>query len=101
MRFQVLHSKKKGCMNNPLWVRFPPELCYNTDLVPFPFAVNHDRTFTTHDYNDIHISAPSDYLRKRQSTMHMLVNAGAGDKLQVFVGIFCKDTGKRISKREQ
>ena len=75
-------------MNNTLWGSFPPELRYNMYQVPFPFVFNYDSTFTKHDNNDIHISDPSDYLRKRQFTMHVVVNAGSGDKCQGFIDIF-------------
>ena len=88
-------------MDNPLWGCFPTDPCYNMDQVPFPFAVNHDRNFTTHDDNDTNISAPSDAQRKRQFTMHVVVTAGAGDKFEGFVDIFCKGTGKIISKTDQ
>ena len=63
--------------------------------------VNHDRTFTTHDDNYIHISAPSDALRKIQLTIHVVVNAGAGDKNQGFFDIGRKVIDKRISKKYQ
>ena len=87
-------------MYNQLWGRFPPALSYNMDQVHSPFVVNHDRTFTTHDDNEIHMSAPSDALRKRHLTMHVAVNTGAGDKRQGFVDIVCKGTGKIINKIE-
>ena len=88
-------------MYNPLRGRFPPYLRYNMDQVLLPFVVNLDSNLTTHDNNGIHISAPSDALRKRQFTMHVVVNAGAGDKFEGFVDIFCKGTGKIISKTDQ
>ena len=63
--------------------------------------VNHGSIFTTHDNNDIHISALIDAFRNRQFTMHVVVNAGAVDKRRSFVDIFLKVTGKRISKTYQ
>ena len=101
MWFQILQSKNKDDIDNPLWVQFPPEIRYNMDQVNIPFVVNHDRTFTTHDNNDIHISAPSDDLRKRKFTVYVVFNTVSGDKRQGFVDIDCKGTGKRISKKEQ
>ena len=87
MRFQVLQSNNKDYMDNKLWGCFPPDFGYNMDKAPFPFVVNHDSTLTTHENNDIHIYAPSDSLRKRQFTMHVVVNSGAADKGQGFVDI--------------
>ena len=98
---QLLHSKNKDDMGNPLWGIFLPDICYNMDQVPFPFVVNQDSTLTTHDDNEIPISAPSDALRNIQFTIHVVVNVVEGDKLQGFVDIFCKGTGKRIYKTEQ
>ena len=88
-------------MYNQLWGRFPPALSYNMDQVHSPFVVNNDSTFTTHDDNEIHMSAPSDALRKRQFNMHVLVNAGAVNNHQGTFGIFKKGTGKIISKTEK
>ena len=101
MRFQVLQSNNKDDITNPLWGRFPPELCYNIYQVPLPFVVNHYSTFNKNYNNDIHIYEPSDALRKRPFTMHAVVNLGSGDKCQGFIDIIFKGTGKIISKKEQ
>ena len=85
MRFQFLQSNNKDDMGNPLWGILPPEICYNMDQVNFPFVVNHDITLTTHDYNDIHISAPSDALSTIQFTINVVFNGGEGNKHQ---GVF-------------
>ena len=75
MCFQVLIPNNENEIDNPLWGLFHSEPFYNMDQVPLPFVVNHHRNFTTHDDNDVYISAPSDNLQKRQFTMHVVVNA--------------------------
>ena len=61
-------------MRESIWGRFPPELRYNMDQVPLPFVNGQDETFTMED-DDVKES-----LRKRQFTMHLVFNAGTGDK---------------------
>ena len=82
MWFQILQSNNIDDMDNALWGHFPPDIRYNMDQVHFSFVVNHDRTYITHDNNDIYISAPSDDLRKKKFTMHVVFNTVLGDKRQ-------------------
>ena len=72
-------------MDNPLWGHLPPDIRYNRDQLTLTFVVNHDRTFTTHDDNYIHISAPSDALSTIQFTINVVFNGGEGNKHQ---GVF-------------
>ena len=46
------------------------------DQVPLPFVVNQESTFTDENDKYVHMSAPSDALRKRQFTMHVIYDAG-------------------------
>ena len=101
MWLQVLQSNYKDDMDNPLWDPLPPELHYNMDRVPLTFVVNHDSTLSTNDDNVIHISVPSDTLRKRQFTMYVVVNAVAYDKCQGFFNIFCKGQRKYFLKHSR
>ena len=55
--------------------RFPPKLRYDMDQVPLPLVVNQESTFTDENDKDVNMSAPSDALRKRQFTMHVICNA--------------------------
>ena len=101
IHFQVSQSKEKYYMDNPLWGSFPIEICYNMDQVPLNIVVNHDSTFAKHDNNYIHISAPSNALRKRQFTLHVVVNAGSGYKHQGFVDIFSRVQVKEFLKQSR
>ena len=101
LRFDYLGPKDWDTTAHPLWGRFLPEHRYNMDQVPLPFVVNHDFTYTVEDDKDIHTSAPSDLLRKRQFTMHVVVNAGEGPKRQGFVDLVDKGNGTRIMKAEK
>ena len=56
--------------------RFRPKHRCNMDQVPLPFVVNQESTFTDENDKDVHISASSDALRKRQFTMRIVCNAG-------------------------
>ena len=86
---------------DPLWGRFLPERRYNMDQVPLPFVVGQDHTFTTYDDDDVHIKCPKEALRKRQFTMHVVVNAGTGEKGACWVDLVCKGLGKRIRRAEK
>lgn len=55
------------------------------DQVPYPFVVNQDTTFADEGDEDVYICAPSDSLRKRQFTLHCVLNAGVGEKAHVWV----------------
>ena len=87
--------------NPSIWGRFPPEKRYNMDQVPLPFVVGQDYTFTQHDDRDVNIKCPDERLRKRQFTMHIVVNAGKDKKKHGWVDLVCKGTGKRIKQAEK
>jgi len=101
LRFQILPPRDPGQNCHPIWGRFPPELRYNMDQVPCPFVVNQDTTFTDEGDEDVHIRAPSDSLRKRQFTLHCVLNAGVGEKAHAWVELVCNGTGTRISRAEK
>jgi DDE superfamily endonuclease./Tc5 transposase DNA-binding domain. len=85
---------------DPLWGHFrPPECRYNMDQVPLPFVVNQDSTFALSDEENVH-KCPSEALKKRQFTMHVVVNAGRGEKKFGWVDLVAKGTGKRIRAAE-
>ena len=84
-----------------LWGRFPPHRQYNFDQVPLPFVINQDYTFTMGDDEHPHVKCPKDALRKRQFTMHVVTNAGTGDKAYGWTDLICKGQGKRISAAEK
>ena len=71
------------------------------DQVPLPFVCGQDHTFCEGDDKDINIKCPSEQLRKRPFTMHVVVNAGIGNKKQGWVDLVAKGTGKRIRKCEK
>mmetsp|Transcript_15361 Transcript_15361/g.28931 ORF Transcript_15361/g.28931 Transcript_15361/m.28931 type:complete len:660 (+) Transcript_15361:59-2038(+) len=87
--------------NHPLWGRFPPERRYNMDQVPLPFVVNQEATFTTCDDKIVNVKCPSESLRKRQFTMHLVFNAGKGDLAHGWCDLVCKGTGTRVSNIEK
>ena len=101
LRFQILPPRNPDQNCHPIWGRFPPELRYNMDQVPCPFVVNQDTTFTDEGDEDVHIRAPNDSLRKRQFTLHCVLNAGVGEKAHAWVELVCNGTGKRISRTEK
>ena len=101
LRFNFIVPKEPGHVRDPLWGRFPPHLRYNFDQVPLPFVVEQDYTFTTNDDTHPHIRAPSETLRKRQFTMHIVTNAGEGDKAHGWVDLVCKGKGTRVHLAEK
>lgn len=60
------------------------------DQVPLPFVVSQESTYTTENDQNVHISAPSDALRKRQFTMHIFCNAGKGEDRDGYTPLICK-----------
>ena len=87
------------------WGRFPPKLRYNVDQVPLPFVVSMDSTYTTDDDADVQISGTGKGdLRKRQFTMNICVNAGAGEDADGCIELICKGRvllGTRFSRLER
>jgi hypothetical protein len=103
LRFNALQPNEEEEHNqgiDPLWGCFPPECRYNMDQVPLPFVINQDSTFALGDEENVHIKCPSEALKKRQFTMHVVVNAGRGEKKYGWVDIVAKGTGKRIRAAE-
>ena len=70
--------------------RFPPETRFNQDQVPLPFVVSMENTHTLKENDDARMTCPSESLRKRQFIMHIVVNAGEGDKKMGCVALTCK-----------
>ena len=87
------------------WGRFPPHLRCNIDQVPLPFVVSQDNTFTFDDDKDVHIAGHGKGdLRKRQFTMHIVVNAGEGEDRDGYIELICKGKvilGTRFSLAER
>ena len=79
----------------------PPSHRYNMDQVPLPFVVSQDFTFTVENDTNIHITCPSESLRKRQWTMHVVTNVGDGDKRHAWVDLVTKGKGVRIKEAER
>ena len=99
LRFKILCPRdNEEC--DEIYGRFPPSRRYNMDQVPLPFVVSQEFTFTLNEDVNIHMTCPSEALRKRQWTMHCIVNAGAGDDRHAWVDLVSKGTGKQISKEE-
>ena len=71
------------------------------DQVPLPFVVNQEYTYTANEDSNIHITCPAEALRKRQFTMHVVVNAGIGEKREGYVDVVCKGGVKRLSLAEK
>ena len=103
MRFDFLTPKDDDppVARDPLWGRFPPECCYNMDQVPLPFVVGQECTFTTEDGNDVNIKCSKESLRRRQFTMHLVFNAGEGEKGHGWYDLVCRGTGTRINQGEK
>ena len=71
------------------------------DQVPLPFVVSQKFTFTVKEDANIHISCPSEALRKRCWTMHVVVNAGNEDERHAWVDLVSKGTVTRIKQEEK
>ena len=100
LRFKLLPPIDETIPSDALWGRFPPSHRYNMDQVPLPFVVSQDFTFTVENDTNIHITCPSESLRKRQWTMHVVTNAGDGDKRHAWVDLVTKGKGQRIKEAE-
>ena len=99
LRFRLLVPRGDSTCDE-IYGRFPPNKRYNMDQVPLPFVVSQEFTFTIQEDVNIHITCPSESLRKRQWTMYCIVNAGEGDSRHAWVDLVSKGTGKRIRKEE-
>ena len=99
LRFKLLVPINDS--QSDIWGRFPPSHRYNMDQVPLPFVVSQEFTFTIEDDTNIHITCPSDSLRKRQFTMHVVVNAGQDEARHAWVDLVSKGSGKRIKDAEK
>ena len=71
------------------------------DQVPLPFVVSQEFTFTLEEDSNVHITCPSEALRKRQWTMHVVVNAGEGNDSHAWVDLVTKGTGTRTKAEEK
>ena len=100
LRFKLLRPIDDTVQSDALWGRFPPSHRYNMDQVPLPFVVSQDFTFTVENDTNIHITCPSESLRKRQWTMHVVTNAGDGEKRHAWVDLVTRGAGKRIKQAE-
>ena len=101
VRFRILPPLNPRQSVDALYGRFPPHLRFNMDQCPLPFVVGQDHTFTNEEDTDVHIKCPSEALRKRQFTMHVVFNAGEGVHRAGWVDLVCKGTGKRIRAAEK
>lgn len=70
--------------------RFPPEARFNEDQVPLLFPVPMGSTCTVLEDSDIHISYPSESLRKRQFVMRIIVNTEEGEYKLGYATLACK-----------
>ena len=100
LRFKLLVPLPNDT-SDTIWVRFPPSRRYNMDQVPLPFVVSQEFTFTVKEDANIHISCPSEALRKRCWTMHVVVNAGNENERHAWVDLVSKGTGTRIKQEEK
>ena len=64
------------------------------DQVPLLFVVSKDNTYTTKDDKNVHVAAPSEALRKRQFTMHIIMNASSGKKRHGYTSLIYKGSEK-------
>jgi len=71
------------------------------DQVPLPFVVNQDYTYTEQDDKTIHVKSPAEALRKRQFTMHIVMNAGRGNNKCGYIDLVAKGKGLRITNAEK
>ena len=101
LRFRAIVPSETDSERHELWGRFPPDRRYNFDQVPLPFIVDQDHTYTTEDDEHPQIKAQSEALRKRQFTMHVVTNAGTGERAHGWVDLVCKGTGTRIRDAEK
>ena len=70
------------------------------DQVPLPFVVSQEFTFALKEDVNIHVTCSSEALRKRQWTMHCVMNAGADDERHGWVDLVSKGTGKQVRNEE-
>ena len=68
------------------------------DQVPLPFVNVQDDTFTVEDDDYVNSKCPWESLQKLQFTMHLVFNAGSGNKAYSWCDFVCKETGKRINR---
>ena len=71
------------------------------DQVPLPFVCGQDHTFTEDSDKEVNIKCPVEQYRKRQYTMHIVVNSGSGADNQGWVNLVCKGKGMQICKAEK
>ena len=76
LRFKLLSPRSEDTTIYVLWGRFRPEDRFNMDQVPLPYVVNQDYTYTEHGDKTLYVKSSAEALRKRQFTMHIVMNAG-------------------------
>ena len=84
-----------------VWGRFTPAKQYNMDQVPLPFVFVQYHTFTEDNDKDVKIKCPGEQYRKRQYTMHAVINSGSGADKQGWVYLVCKVKGMQIRQAEK
>ena len=60
-----------------IWGSFTPAKQYNRDQVPLHFVCVQDHTFTEDNDKYVKIKCPGEQYRKRQYTMHVVINSGS------------------------
>ena len=71
------------------------------DQVPLPFVCGKDHTFTEDNDKDVKIKFPGEQYRKRQYTMHVIINSGSGADKQGWVYLVCKGKVMQIRQDEK
>ena len=71
------------------------------DQVPLPFVCGQDHTFTEGSDKEVNIKCSGEQYRKRQSTMHVVVNSGSGADNQGWVDLVCKGKGMKICQADK
>jgi len=101
LRFKLLSPPSEDTTVYELWGRFRPEHRFNMDQVPLPFVVNQDYTYTDHGDKTLHVKCPAEALRKRQFTMHIVMNAGRSNMKCGYIDVVAKGKGLRVTKAEK
>ena len=71
------------------------------DQLLLPFVCGQYHNFSEDIDKDVRIKCPGEQYRKRQYTMHVVVNSGSGADKQGWVYLVCKGKGMQIRKAEK
>ena len=71
------------------------------DQVPLPYVVNQDYTYTEHGEKTQHVKSPAEASRKRQFTMHIVMNADRSNMKCGYIDVVAKGKGLRVTKAEK